>query len=255
MRRVLCWFSCGAASAYAAKLAIEKFSADACEVVYCDTSSTEHPDNVRFLLDAEHWLGLPIKKIRSEEYEDTWAVYEKTKFLHGPKGARCTIELKKVPRFSYQHPDDIHVFGYTAEEQERAHRLRRSSPELHVCFPLIEAKIQKRDCLLAIKEAGIELPAMYRLGYKNNNCIGCVKGGMGYWNRIRVDFPAVFSRMAILERKLNHTCIGGVFLDELPRFAGSMELEPDIECGILCGPYEPALDAEAAEEFRAIWGV
>lgn len=30
---------------------------------------------------------------------------------------------------------------------------------------------------------------MYDLGYANNNCIGCVKGGIGYWNKIRIDFP------------------------------------------------------------------
>ena len=35
-------------------------------------------------------------------------------------------------------------------------------------------------------------PLMYDLGYPNNNCIGCVKGGMGYWNHIRKDFPEVF---------------------------------------------------------------
>ena len=32
---------------------------------------------------------------------------------------------------------------------------------------------------------------MYDLGYPNNNCIGCIKGGMGYWNRIRKDFPDI----------------------------------------------------------------
>ncbi len=53
-----------------------------------------------------------------------------------------------------------------------------------------------------IERAGIELPAMYKLGYRNNNCIGCPKGGMGYWNKIRVDFPEVFERMAALQREL-----------------------------------------------------
>ena len=32
------------------------------------------------------------------------------------------------------------------------------------------------------------------MGYNNNNCIGCIKGGMGYWNKIRVDFPEVFEK-------------------------------------------------------------
>lgn len=56
---------------------------------------------------------------------------------------------------------------------------------------------------------------MYDLGYHNNNCVGCVKGGMGYWNRIRIDFPEVFRKMAELEREIGHSCINGVYLDEL----------------------------------------
>lgn len=35
--RVLVWFSCGAASAVAAKLAVDKYRNDSVEVLYCDT--------------------------------------------------------------------------------------------------------------------------------------------------------------------------------------------------------------------------
>jgi hypothetical protein len=83
---------------------------------------------------------------------------------------------------------------------------------------------------------------MYRLGYRNNNCIGCVKGQAGYWNKIRRDFPKVFRRMAKVERSLNaaicKTERGGerqrVFLDELPKDAGRYE-DLDITCGLFCG--------------------
>lgn len=99
-----------------------------------------------------------------------------------------------------------------------------------------------------IAEAGIEQAAMYKLGYKNNNCIGCVKGGMGYWNKIRVDFPEVFHRQARMERLLGTSVIrkegpktdGGkrtsipLYLDELPPNAGRYDLEPSIKCGIIC---------------------
>jgi len=80
------------------------------------------------------------------------------------------------------------------------------------------------------------------MGYKNNNCIGCVKGGAGYWNKIRVDFPNVFKRMARQERKMNVAInkryAGGerkrVFLDELPPDMGNYFQEPDISCGPHC---------------------
>lgn len=75
---------------------------------------------------------------------------------------------------------------------------------------------------------------MYDMGYQNNNCVGCVKGGMGYWNKIRVDFPDVFDRMAMLEREIGHSCIKGVFLDELDPGRGRADKEIMPECGIMC---------------------
>ena len=96
-------------------------------------------------------------------------------------------------------------------------------------------------CLAIIKSVGINLPEMYKLGYKNNNCIGCVKGGMGYWNKIRKDFPDVFNRMAKLEREKNIYLISIpgkdgreiVWLDELDPSRGRYR-EEHISCGILC---------------------
>lgn len=57
---------------------------------------------------------------------------------------------------------------------------------------------------------------------------------MGYWNKIRVDFPEVFEARAKLERDIGRSCIKGVFLDELDpkRGHGIKEIMPD--CGMLC---------------------
>jgi hypothetical protein len=79
---------------------------------------------------------------------------------------------------------------------------------------------------------------MYKLGYQNNNCIGCPKGGMGYWNKIRQDFPEVFQRMAELERKLDNTVLRAngkpLFLDELDPNRGNHAKEANFECSLLC---------------------
>ena len=82
-------------------------------------------------------------------------------------------------------------------------------------------------------QAGIELPAMYRLGYRNNNCIGCVKGGLGYWNKIRRDFPDAFRKMSQFERQIGAR-INPVYLDELDPRRGRYESELEIECGPVC---------------------
>ena len=84
---------------------------------------------------------------------------------------------------------------------------------------------------------------MYKLGYNNNNCIGCVKASnLGYWNKIRKDFPEVFDRMSKVERELNATInkkyVKGerirVFLDELDPDAGKDMEMPEVQCGIIC---------------------
>jgi 3'-phosphoadenosine 5'-phosphosulfate sulfotransferase (PAPS reductase)/FAD synthetase len=239
-KRVICWFSCGAASAVAAKLALSKYPE--VEIIYQDTGS-EHPDNTRFLADCELWFKQPVKILKSEKYKSIWDVFEKTRYLAGVAGARCTSELKrKVAEAYLNHFEDVEVFGFTLEEAARAEQFKSNNPERILDPILIEHSLTKQDCLAMIDRAGIELPIMYKLGYRNNNCIGCVKGQSGYWNKIRQDFPDVFERMSKVERELNAAINKRyekgkrirVFLDELPKNAGNYSQEPDVSCGIYC---------------------
>lgn len=247
MRRLV-WFSCGAASAVAAKLAIEKYG-DECEVVYCDTMATEHPDNERFFLDCERWLGRSIKRLKSSRYATVDEVFEKRRYMSGPNGAICTTEMKKRVREDYQKPDDVHIFGYTADERKRADDFEDNNPSLRVEWILIDEWVTKRDCLDRIRQAGIALPAMYLppLGFEHNNCEGCVKSkSPGYWNRTRQHFPDVFERRCIQSRNIGCRLVvlhgQRIFLDELPPDADS----PDdaIDCGPAC--QMPLLFGDAA---------
>lgn len=239
--RTICWFSAGAASAVATMLTLAEVGRVDTVVVYTDPGS-EHPDNARFINDCETWFHHGITRLRSDKYRDTWQVWEERRFIVSPQGALCTTELKKKIRQQFQQPDDIQVFGYTAEEQHRADRFREQNPEVDLRTPLIERSLSKADCLGIIERAGIALPAMYLLGYRNNNCVGCPKGGIGYWNTIRRDFPAVFDRMAALERDIGHSVLsdaaGPVWLDMLDPLRGDLLTEPDIECSLLCAGTE-----------------
>jgi hypothetical protein len=138
----------------------------------------------------------------------------------------------------------VQVFGYTSEEEGRAARFKAQNFDVDLWTPLIDAHLTKADCLDIVRKAGIELPMMYKLGYRNNNCIGCVKGGQGYWNKIRVDFPEVFARMAAQERELGASILRRdgqrLFLDELDPEAGRYEPLEDIGCSMLCSDGGPA---------------
>ena len=125
-------------------------------------------------------------------------------------------------------------FEYNKKEINRAIRHGQQYPNTKPLFPLIEKGLDKDQCAGMLMSAGIDLPVMYLLGYNNNNCIGCVKGGKGYWNKIRVDFPLTFVQMAKLERKVGYSCINGTFLDELHPSAGRMSKEIMPNCGIIC---------------------
>lgn len=243
INRIVCWFSCGAASAVATKLAIVANAGRIpLEICYCRVEE-EHADNMRFLRDCEQWFGQSVTIMRNEKYQGSiYNVFEQSRYLVGPSGARCTLELKKRMRLAFQRPTDRHVFGYTAEEQAREDQLIDSNADLDIWSPLIEKNLLKSDVKAMVERAGIELPAMYRLGYANANCIGCVKGGAGYWNKIRVDFPDTFARMARTERLLGRqvckvTTAGvtrRVFLDELPPDAGDPVRDQPGDCGIFC---------------------
>lgn len=239
MSRAVVWFSCGAASAVAAMIAAYKYG-DRCDVVYCDVLNTEHSDNRRFLSDMERWMGRSVTVIKSDKYESVDDVFMRTRWMAGIEGARCTTEMKKVPRFAYQRPDDIHIFGLTADESNRIKRLENNHPDLRFDWILQDTGIRKDHCYYLLECAGIDIPIMYRLGYKNNNCLGCVKAtGANYWNMIRRDFPEVFERRCRQSRELGVrlTRYKGerIFLDQLPPdYLPANDLE-DISCGPDCG--------------------
>lgn len=240
--RLVCWWSAGVPSAVAAAVALQTIPATEKVVAYCaNVESVEHPDNARFLADCERWYGQTVQKLYSPDFRDTWDVFERTRWLVGVAGARCTTELKKKVRWAFERHDDIQVFGYASDPREvaRAERFRANNPEVDARFPLIDAKLSLADCHALLREQGIAMPAMYELGYRNNNCIGCVKGGAGYWNKIRRDFPDVFTRMAATEKEIGATILRrrGVPLAllDLPPDMGRYAAEPVVECGPACG--------------------
>lgn len=267
--KVISWFSCGAASFAATSLALlaEKkgelpHGAHEVVIAYCDVSIREHPDNMRFLRDCEKYWRRPILILGNDEYgRDPHRVFDETGFLVGPKGARCTAELKKQVRWGYQKPYDVMILGYTVEEHDRRlAQLQKSEPITRFWSILNDRGLTKHDCYSMILNAGIELPEMYKLGYRNNNCIGCVKGQAGYWNKIRKDFPEVYADMAARERRMGRTIckrewrtpdgvrhLERVYLDEMSPDLGDYKTEADISCGVLCQGLDDEMDDLRAE--------
>lgn len=196
--RLVCWYSHGAASLIAAKLAIEnqpKLYPTYEVVVACIHLEDEYHEPER-ISAVESFLGLTVTILSDKKYgASVDNVIEKTRYMSGVFGARCTKELKKQVRYDWQRDNDVHVFGMTINETGRIDGLLDTEPEIEIYSPLIDAGLTKADCFKMMIKVGLSLPKMYQLGYHNNNCVGCIKAsGAGYWNKIRKDFPDVFDK-------------------------------------------------------------
>lgn len=240
--RIIGWYSCGNNSAVNAKLLLEEFKNHDVRIIRCLVDN-EHPDNDRVHSDVEKWLNHPIERLRSADYKNCWDVWEKRRYISGIHGAPCTIELKKAVRWMVEtewHPD-IQSFGFSSDEENRKDNFIMNNPDIRIASPLIREGITKADCVAIMEGAGIEPAAMYKLGFSNNNCIGCAKAtSIVYWARTRHYFPNEFYRMAELSRRLGArlTRFKGerIFIDDIPIDFDWQKKDRSkaIECGIGC---------------------
>lgn len=237
------WFSCGAASAIAAKETVRRYGDVATIRVLNNPVVEEDEDNRRFLFDVERWIGVRIETVLNSKWPEASAeaVWEKRRGMSFPAGAPCTVELKKRARQEWEAENrvDWHVLGFTADEEARHRRFVLSERD-NVLPVLIEAGIAKADCYRILQDAGLSLPRIYSMGYPNANCIGCVKATSAtYWNHVRRVHPDVFARRAEQSRRFGaklarHKGVR-LFLDELPADAVGRPMKGmGFECGIFC---------------------
>lgn len=237
------WFSCGAASAVAAKKTLDLYRNTCTVRVLNNPVLEEDEDNRRFLHDVQDWLGIKIELVTSKNYPSASAVevWDNRKFMSGPAGAPCTQELKKRARQDWEKENkvDWHVLGFTWEEKKRHDRFVLTERS-NVIPVLIDAKITKNECYSILTSAGIELPRVYSMGYPNANCIGCVKAmSPTYWTHVKSIHPEVFESRAKQSRDIGARLVRykgkRIFLDELPDGAKGRPMKNmDIECGIFC---------------------
>lgn len=218
------WLS-GAASFIAAMIDLQEHPRGV--IAHCETHS-EDEDTGRFINEAEgyllnRWLGVTMERLQSDQYADTWAVWEAKRYMSGIAGAPCTGILKREPREAFQRPDDIHVFGYTADARdvERANHFRTNYPDVSMVAPLIDQGITKAGALALLEKTSIRPPRVYAMGFSNANCIPCVKAtSPDYWALVRREFPEQFERAAKLSREIGCRLARindeRVFIDEIP---------------------------------------
>lgn len=241
---IVVWFSCGAASAVAAKRTIQRYG-NLCTVrVVNNPILEEDEDNRRFLKDVEAWLGVQIEFARHTDYprasvEEVW---DDVKYMCGVKGAPCTRLLKKGARQQWERNNhhDWMVMGFTADEAVR-HKNFALTERSNILPILIDEGISKDDCYDFIRDAGLRLPRTYEIGWPNGNCPGCVKASSPtYWNFVRKNRPDVFASRCEQSRRIGAKLVRykgkRIYLDQLPADAKGkpMKSMKMPECGIFC---------------------
>ena len=103
---------------------------------------------------------------------------------------------------------------------------------------LIDENLTKGNCFDILIAEKIKLPEIYKLGFPNANCIGCVKSqSPTYWNLVREKFPDVFADRAEQSRRIGARLVKRkgerIFLDELLPTDKGGKIK-SWECGIFC---------------------
>jgi hypothetical protein len=237
---IVVWFSCGAASAVAAKLTIRKYRETHNILIVNNPIKEEDKDNIRFKMDVQKWIGWKIIEAKNKNYPNASIVeiFEKRKYMSGVAGAPCTMLLKKEARYQFEltHKIDWHVLGFTVDEMHRHERFVKGE-RANTLPVLIDAGYTKTMCFDELVIAGIKLPAMYD-NYENANCPGCVKATSAtYWNVVRKIHPETFKSRAKQSREIGTKLVRykgqRIYLDELPENAKGGKIKT-YECGIFC---------------------
>ena len=242
-KHIAVWFSCGAASAVAARVTLDTYGKDNKVSILNNPILEEGEDNQRFLRDVQDWLDHPIEHVKSIKYPkgSVKEVWNDRKYMSGVSGAPCTLELKKKPRQNWEaiHKPDWTVLGFTSEEQGRADRFRMTERDT-LLTPLIDKGYTKQHCFNIIMDAGIRLPSLYINGYSNANCVGCVKAtSPTYWNFVREKHPEVFKDRMEQSKKIGARLVRvnnvRIMLEDLdPKAKGHKMKDYDVDCGLFC---------------------
>lgn len=202
--RAVVFLSGGVASWVAARRA-RKIYADL-TLLFTDTM-IEDGDSYRALDEMAEDIGAPLVKLA--DGRDPWDVFKDVRFLGNNRIARCSHDLKqKVARewvHANVHPYDTElVIGIDWTELHRVKSIVRNWHPYRVALPLTEAPyLTKADMLDMLRDAGIEPPRLYRMGFAHANCGGfCVRGGHGHFKILLDQMPERFAHHEQKEQEL-----------------------------------------------------
>ena len=166
------------------KRVLERFSKENVIAVFCDTLY-EDGDLYRFLEDIEKKFDLKI--VRLSAYKTPLQLQIEDEFIYNSRIANCSKILKSKVfnewlKQNYSVNDCILYMGIDWTEVHRCEAITKKYRPYKVEYPLCNEMLYKQEYLDELKEDGIKIPRLYKIGLTHNNCGGrCVKAGIGHW--------------------------------------------------------------------------
>ena len=115
----------------------------------------------------------------------------------------CSGEFKRKPLEKWRtvHGIDRTLLGICSDEPGRVHY---NDPSVR--YPLVEAGINRKECMRIVQRAGLEVPP-------KSGCFFCPGQSLGQWRALYYEYPDLYERAAILEENASARCRKQVTLD------------------------------------------
>lgn len=199
-------YSGGILSWAAAMRTIERHGSDDVTLLFTDTSM-EDADLYRFIDETARRLNVPI--VRLSDGRNPWQVFKDSRMIGNTRADICSRILKREmsKRWLKENaPGCTLVFGIDWEETHRFENLKRryGAAGHPVEAPMTDSPWMTKEMVLDwVRQAGIEPPRLYALGFAHNNCGGfCVRAGQGHFINLLRQLPGVYAWHEGEEQKL-----------------------------------------------------
>jgi hypothetical protein len=186
-------FSGGIGSWAAGRRVVDAHGPENVELLFTDTL-IEDEDLYRFLPEAAAELGARL--VRISDGRTPWELFRQKKFLGNTRVDLCSRVLKRELADRWmeaQHTPEtvtVHV-GIDWTEEHRFTRLQARKLPWRYEAPLLSPPyLTKDDMIRMAREAGLEPPRLYAMGFAHNNCGGgCVKAGQAHFRHLLLTIP------------------------------------------------------------------
>lgn len=171
------------------------------EVVFADTGG-EVPETYKHLKTVDSYLGkygIPLTIVRSKN----GSLYEtcmRRKVIPSQIWRWSTRDYKITPIYSYYRSFGVPVNQYLGIAFEEKDRMKESGvPYVKNIFPLVENKLNRRDCTDIICLADFDFPMPVRSG-----CFFCPFNSLSRWKEIYENHKDLFLKAKELEEHSKH---------------------------------------------------